>query len=385
MIQILNPQDCCGCTACSSICPKDAITMEPDALGFLYPKVNTDKCVDCGLCDKVCQFNDNYDKSLNYEQPKAFAVRHKREEEIIRSRSGAAFVAISDYVLNRGGVVYGVGYKNHFRVAHKRATTKDERDEFRGSKYVQSDLRGIFKLVKKDLQDGIFVLFSGTPCQTSGLNAYVGKKLRKNLLLIDIVCHGVPGPYLWRDYLKYIEKVNHDIIEVVNFRDKNKYGWKAHIESFKFLGGGGNNQYTTLFYQHIMFRHSCGVCHFANLKRPSDITLADFWGWEKSVPGFNDDDKGCSLVLINTDLGATLFNEVSSELNVVPVDVTNCLQNNLRQPTAPHPQRDEFEQYYKRHGFESAMIKYVEGGQLSYYSKRTIRKVKNLIKRLIRR
>lgn len=229
--------DCCGCTACASICNHDAISMESDALGFLYPKVDESKCTNCGLCEKVCAFNADYDKSLNFSTPEAYAARHKDMNEIMRSRSGAIFVAISDYILEQGGIVYGAGYKDHFRVAHKRATTKEERDEFRGSKYVQSDLTGVFRQVKQDLKNGMTVLFSGTPCQTSGLNSYVGKKLRENLILIDIVCHGVPGPYIWRDYLAYLEKKQGDTISVVNFRDKEKYGWKAHKETFKFKGG----------------------------------------------------------------------------------------------------------------------------------------------------
>ena len=237
MIRISDPADCCGCTACASICNHDAITMEPDALGFLYPKVDESKCIDCGLCEKVCAFNDNYDKSLNLPKPDAYAARHKDMDEIMKSRSGAAFVAISDYILEQGGVVYGAGYKDHFRVAHKRATTKEGRDEFRGSKYVQSDLTGVFHQIKQDLKNGLTVLFSGTPCQTSGLNSYVGKKLRENLVLIDIVCHGVPGPYIWRDYLDYLEKKQGDIITMVNFRDKERFGWTAHKETFTFGGG----------------------------------------------------------------------------------------------------------------------------------------------------
>ena len=238
MIKINDPADCCGCTACASICNHDAITMEPDALGFLYPKVDESKCVECGLCEKVCAFNENYDKTLNLPKPDAYAARHKDMDEVMKSRSGAAFVAISDYILEQGGVVYGAGYKDHFRVAHKRATTKVERDEFRGSKYVQSDLTGVFRMVKQDLKNGLTVLFSGTPCQTSGLNSYVGKKLRENLVLIDIVCHGVPGPYIWRDYLAYLEKKQGDTITMVNFRDKEVVGWKAHRETFKFRMGG---------------------------------------------------------------------------------------------------------------------------------------------------
>ena len=129
MIQITNKADCCGCTACASVCAHHAISMEPDAMGFLYPKIDTDKCTECGLCEKVCAFNPNYDKSLNLSEPQIYAARHKDIHEIETSRSGAAFIAISDYVLEQGGVVYGAGYAERFRVVHKRATNKEERNE----------------------------------------------------------------------------------------------------------------------------------------------------------------------------------------------------------------------------------------------------------------
>lgn len=234
MIHIVNPEECCGCTACVSICPQDAIKMEPDALGFLYPRVDLSMCVDCAACDNVCQFNDNYDTSANLPDPDVYGARHKDMREVEMSRSGAAFIAVSDWILSKGGVVYGAGYSDHFRVVHKRATTKEERNEFKGSKYVQSDLTGVFRNVKEDLKAGCIVLFSGTACQTSGLNAYVGRRLRENLYLVDIVCHGVPSPYIWRDFIAYLEKKHGDEIVWVNFRDKQKFGWNAHHETFKF-------------------------------------------------------------------------------------------------------------------------------------------------------
>lgn len=362
MIRINNPADCCGCTACASICAHDAITMKPDALGFLYPEVDKDKCVDCGLCDKVCAFNDHYDTSLNLEKPLVYGARHKDMNEVETSRSGAAFIAISDYILEQGGVVYGAGYTDHFRVVHKRATTKEERDEFKGSKYVQSDMTGVFRQVKKDLRDGLTVLFSGTPCQTSGLNSYVGKRLRENLFLVDIVCHGVPSPYMWRDYIAYLEKKQGSPIVWVNFRDKQKYGWAAHHETFKFKTGGGKMSFTFLFYKHIMFRKSCGNCHFANTKRPSDITIADFWGWEKTDKNFNADNKGCSLVLLNTEKGRKLFEAVHDRLNTMPVKLEDCLQPNMMHPSEIHPKREQFENDYSRRGFKYVYFKYGEEG-----------------------
>lgn len=237
-IRITNPADCCGCTACESVCPRNAITMQPDAMGFLYPMVDAGKCIECGLCEEVCAFNDHYDHTENLPEPLAYGARHKNMCEVETSRSGAAFIALSDVVLRAGGVVYGAGYADHFRVVHKRATTAEERDEFKGSKYVQSDLTGVFRQVKKDLQDGLTVMFSGTPCQTAGLASYIGKRLRANLFLVDIVCHGVPSPYIWRDFIDYIEKKHGDKVCWVNFRDKQKYGWAAHYETFNFVKGG---------------------------------------------------------------------------------------------------------------------------------------------------
>jgi len=353
MIKINNPEECCGCTACASICNYDAIIMKPDALGFLFPEVDTNKCTNCGLCEKVCAFHNNYDKSKNLSRPRVYGARHKNIDDVMKSRSGAVFVAVSDYILQYGGVVYGAGYTDHFRVVHKRATTKEERNEFRGSKYVQSDLTGIFRQVKQDLKNGITVLFSGTPCQTSGLNSYIGEKYREKLFLLDIVCHGVPSPFIWRDYITYIEEKEGDKIEIVNFRDKEINGWHAHIESFVFKEKKVNkNIYTRLFYQHIMLRQSCGNCFFCNTKRPSDITLADFWGWEKENNDANSDDKGLNLVLVNTNKGAELFAKCVGDLNCFEVSKDSYLQPNLIQPSKLHPKRQKLVDMYQKHGVE---------------------------------
>ncbi len=354
------PEDCCGCTACASVCTHDAIKMTPDSFGFYYPSINTSKCVNCGLCDNVCQFNDNYDKSLNLEEPIAYAARHKNDNEVLESRSGAAFVAISDYIIDKGGIVYGAGYKDHFRVCHKRAVTKYERDEFRGSKYVQSDLIGVFGQVKNDLKNGYTVLFSGTPCQTSALRSFVGKNNQDDLILIDIVCHGVPSPNIWRDYLAHVESKHKSKIIQVNFRDKKRFGWKNHKESFVLDSGAyiADNLYTELFYKNIILRKSCSNCHFTNLKRPSDITLADFWGWEKAVPDMNVDDKGISLVLINTNKGVSVFNSVKHNMNIRDIDIHQCQQARFTTPAMIHPLMDVFEKNYAELGFEPVLHKF---------------------------
>lgn len=384
MIQIKDKSDCCGCTACASICPKDAILMEPDVLGFKYPKVDLNKCIDCGLCEKVCAFNENYDKSLNLDEPDIYAARHKDIHEVETSRSGAAFIAISDYVLENGGIVYGVGYKDHFVVIHKRAMTKVERNEFKGSKYVQSDLDGIFRQVKNDLKDGKMVLFSGTPCQIAGLNSFVGKNLRENLILLDIVCHGVPSPYIWNDYLTYLETKYNSKIVKVNFRDKSRVGWSGHIESFLFKNGKKNEfkLYTNIFYQHLMLRPSCGKCYYTNFRRPSDLTLADYWGWEKISDSFNSDNKGCSLLLVNTMKGQYLLKAILDSLNLIKSSKEKCVQPNLQRPSVLNPNSVNFVIDYQKKGFNYIAKKYGNIGW-KYEINKFVNNTKSKIKQII--
>lgn len=360
MINIKDKAECCGCTACASICSHNAITMKPDVMGFMYPHVDESKCTDCGLCDKVCSFADNYDTSFNLDEPFCYGARHKDISQVETSRSGASFIAISDYILSLGGVIYGAGYTDHFRVVHKRATTPKDRDEFKGSKYVQSDLNTVFRQVKEDLNRGLSVLFTGTPCQTSGLRSYVGKRLTENLYLVDIICHGVPAPNIWRDYITYLEEKYGAIITEVNFRNKNKFGWKDHKESFKFNNGSeiATTLYTSLFYRNLMFRYSCGKCHFTNTKRPSDITLGDFWGWEKTNATANIDDKGLSLILCNTEKGKRLFDTISQDICYFPAALQDCLQSRLEYPVQLSKERDGFEAYYKSSNFKKLIRRY---------------------------
>lgn len=359
MIRINDKSDCCGCSACASVCSYNAITMKPDAMGFLYPETDVNKCVECGLCEKVCAFNDNYDKSLNLSVPEAYGARHKDMSEVETSRSGAVFVAISDWILEHGGVVYGAGYADHFRVVHKRAVTKEERDEFKGSKYVQSDMGDIFRRVKQDLREGRIVLFSGTPCQTAGLNSYIGKRYRENLYLVDIVCHGVPSPLLWEKYINFLEKMKNDQIVTVNFRDKQLFGWSSHHESFCFKKEPDKKViYSFTFYKDILIRKSCENCKYSNLKRPSDITIGDFWGYEKTCSEFNKDNKGISLILINTNKGLVFFNKIKERFTFKSVSINDCLQPNLQKPIGEDIKREKFEKDFKRFGFLFVSLKY---------------------------
>ncbi len=388
-VLIEDKQDCCGCTACVSICPHRAISMTPDSLGFLYPEVDYTKCTECGLCEKVCDFNLRRKRTTDQcSAPDIYAGKHKDVNEVALSQSGAAFVALSDWILDNGGVVYGVGYGEHFAAIHKKAVTKEERDEFRGSKYVQSDLNSIFPQIKKELQDGLLVMFSGTPCQVAGLSSYIGKKLRANLFLVDIVCHGVPSPKMWQDYLLYLEGKEKMKIIKPNFRNKEKYGWRSHVESFEFENGTVYT-YPFTFYSNINIRLSCGICPYTNMHRPSDVTIADFWGIEKTdAAELGDDNKGCSLFIVNNDKGRDWFDAIKSELIYKHVELNeNWLQPQLRYPMALHPKRMAFEIDYSKLGFEKTMKKYLYLGYkkniLMAISKILPTKIKNMIKRFL--
>lgn len=360
MVTIKDKARCSGCSACYSVCPHGAITMKPDKLGFRYPEVDLEKCTGCGLCDNVCAFT----AKLSYTMPvRSLAIRNKDMECLMESRSGGVFPALADYVISKGGTVYGATFDDEFMVVHNRAEASDNIHSFRGSKYVQSYMGDVFKLVREDLNEGRYVLFSGTPCQIDGLRSFVPEKLRERLILVDIVCHGVPSPYVWRDYLKYQEKIHRGKVQEVFFRDKKAYGWAAHKESYRINDVlYSDTSFTHLFYRHIMLRPSCGVCPYSNVKRTSDVTLADFWGWQKAVPNFNDDDRGVSLVLINTPKGDEIINGCSASLDMREVEIENCMQPNLRQPSVLDKDSRRFADDFADKGIEYVLKRYGNKG-----------------------
>jgi coenzyme F420-reducing hydrogenase beta subunit len=228
----------------------------------------------------------------------------------------------------------------------------------KGSKYVQSNLDGIFKSVKEDLKQNRLVLFSGTPCQVAGLKSYVGNKLAENLFLVDIVCHGVPSPKVWAEYLVWLKKKWNTSIDVVNFRDK-RFGWRVHKESYVTKNGLKYcNSFTRAFHKGLIIRQSCGACPFANTSRPSDLTLADFWGWEKNAPEWNKDDLGLSLVLVNTPKGKAWLAEAEAEVDARQFKLENCLQNQLKRPLKLNPESLQFQKLYAEKGFDYTMRKF---------------------------
>lgn len=365
MVDINNPEQCCGCSACSTVCSTHAISMLPDRLGFLYPVVDLNRCIDCGLCNKVCHFENRKAVEFKSLRPVAYAARNRSLSAVMASRSGAVFAALAEHIIEHGGVVYGALFDSLFRVVHKGVKSCEECGKLYKSKYAQSNTIGIFNKVLEDLSDGCRVLFSGTPCQVAALKSVVRGRFSGQIIYVDIVCHGVASPKIWSDYIEYWERVIGEKVVGAEFRDKGRFGWHAHVEHLEFASGKIYSQcFATLFYKHLILRPSCHVCPYASVERCGDITLADFWGWERSLSGVNSDDRGVSLILLSTTAGRRVLNEIAERLDIYPVDIDSAMQPNLLHPSPANPLASDFLKDYLSHGFEYVAKRY---GGLSGY------------------
>lgn len=311
MIKITRPENCCGCSACAQRCPKQCITMEEDPEGFLYPRIDLSKCIDCKLCEKVCPIiNPNEDK-----QPlEVYATINPDEETRKQSSSGGVFSLFATRIIQENGVVFGARFDENGEVKHDYTETLEGLAVFRGSKYVQSRIGNTYQKAESFLKSGKKVLFSGTPCQIAGLKRFLRKDY-DNLITVDFICHGVPSPKIWRHYLKVtcnqLARGKDYEIKAINFRNKDR-GWK----NFSFLLNlnvtgktnktlcepAGNNAYMKGFLGNLYLRPSCHYCAAKSGKSGSDITIADYWGVQKQNPSLND-DKGVSLAFYNTPKG----------------------------------------------------------------------------------
>ena len=265
-----------------------------------------------------------------FDKPIAYAFKHSSSDIVQLSRSGGIFTAISDYVLSHNGAVFGCVLSDDLQAHHIKATTENDRDKMRGSKYVQSRLDDCFLEVKNELLNGKIVLFSGTSCQVAGLKCFLKDLDTTKLYLLDIVCHGVPSPLVLKKYIEWQEKENNDRCIGFDFRNKIKGGWRSHFETVIFNNKEIDSSiYSTLFYEHCILRPSCFKCPYKSIMHPGDITIADFWNIENAAPEF-DDNKGVSLVLINNQKGKELFNISSQDMITKQCALENCMQPPLK-------------------------------------------------------
>lgn len=305
MIEVKDKKNCCGCSACASVCPRHCITMVEDSEGFLYPQVDEESCVNCGLCEKVCNELNPYDTR---EPLQVLAAINKDDEVRQKSSSGGIFHLLAEKTIREGGVVFGARFDENWQVVIDYAEDMKGVEAFMGSKYVQARMGKAYADAKRFLNEGRKVLFSGTPCQVAGLHKFL-RKPYDNLLSVDLICHGVPSPKVWRVYLEEVVKQGQSI-SCVEFRNKEK-GWKKFSFFLRYNGVGKTvsmlspfteNHYMKAFLSDIILRPSCYECKARGCSSQSDITIADFWGIETLLPEM-DDDKGTSLVLVNTNAG----------------------------------------------------------------------------------
>lgn len=317
--------ECSGCSACANLCPVDAIQMVEQLDGFLYPAIDEQKCIECGLCFDRCPAV-NRGKNNNDDEPECYAL-WAEEEVRMKSSSGGAFTIFAEYVLEQGGYVCGASWNSEWKVEHIIINKKEDLYKLRGSKYIQSSIdRSIYKEIKKLLVEGNKVLFTGCPCQVAGLKAYLGKNYEQ-LIMVDIVCHGVPSPKAFNKFLKTVSKSTNpeydeehflEQIGCIDFRNKHTYGWNHSLE-IKFSNGveyskrKAETAWYASFSNTINCRESCGHCNYATLPREGDITMGDFWGVEDFKEDW-DDRKGTSIVLANNDRGKEVINIVKERI-----------------------------------------------------------------------
>lgn len=365
MIEIKNPIDCCGCTACESICAHNAITMKEDEEGFLYPVLNVSSCVECGLCNNVCPIVSRKSSRLSPTYKKIYAIRNKNKNTLLKSSSGGAFSLIAKYIIDHGGYVVGAIYNENMIVCHTITNDMAGVEKMRGSKYSQSNMGNTFRDVKKLLRNGEFVLFTGTPCQVDGLKKFLRKDY-KNLLTMDVVCHAVPSPKIFNEYLQYVEKrLNKRIVNLI-MRDKQKHGW-SHIFSYRYIFNDGTEKcdplwiknWGTIYFSRLIDRPSCHHCLYTNYSRCSDITVADFWD-DKKLRKDIYSNYGTSLFIVNTQSGSEVFDEIKDTCYYWDITKNESYQPCLETPTIANPLRMDFWIFYKKNGFIKTYNKFFD-------------------------
>lgn len=374
---------CSGCHACYSICPKRCITMQEDEEGFLQPSIDETKCIDCGLCRRVCPVI-NKDKCGSEGQ--AYACINNNEAERMQSSSGGVFVLLAKAVLQNNGIVFGAAFDEQLVVRHIGVEKTEMLVKLQGSKYVQSCVGDTYIQAKTALDNGRQVLYSGTPCQIDGLLNYLQKPY-DNLYAVDMVCHGTPSPKCFEKYLQYREELSKSKVHNVFFRSKST-GWARFSVRMDFENGESyeknhpDDLYMKAFLKNHSLRRSCYACASKTLNRRSDITLADFWGIEQECPQLYD-DKGTSLILVNSARGRELFNQVKEKMKTVSVDIDVVSRYNMPavKSVSKPKNRERFLKMLEKTSFEYAVKRCVQKSSI----RKNLGKVKRWIKRMCKK
>lgn len=354
MIRLDKKEKCCGCEACKQICPRKCIEFKYDEEGFMYPKINEKDCVDCGLCEKVCPIQNETPHRKPFEVLAAF---NKNESVRKESSSGGIFYLLAKKTIENNGVVFGAKFNKTWGIEHDFTENVECIQPFMGSKYVQSRIGESFIKVRTFLKQGRLVLFSGTPCQVKALRLFLRKEY-KNLLLVEVVCHGVPSPILWQKYIReqYYKEKN-TIIEKLSFRWKVSRWETFHLYCKSSTGGKlkeksepfNDSLWGKAFVQNLFLRPSCYSCPIKQLSSGSDITLGDFWGIDNFHKEFND-HKGASLMMVNTEKAKSFIEDIP--FNQVESKYEYAIFRNkvIEKPYEYNPKREFFYKYYIRHG-----------------------------------
>lgn len=380
MISISEKLNCCGCSACVQMCPKQCISMVEDEEGFLYPCVDRTLCIDCGSCENVCPVCN---EKAEEEEITAYAAYAKSDDIRLKSSSGGLFTLFAKQVLSDNGVVFGAAFDKNFMVHHISIASEEELYKLQGSKYLQSRIENTYQEAERYLKFGRKVLFTGTACQIAGLKKFLGKEYEQ-LYTVDVLCHGVPSPKVWKRYLDYQEKCHGGAVTRTFFRQKD-FGWKTYALKLQFSNSSAYEQifskdlFMQMFLSNICLRPSCHACKFKDLNRPSDITIGDSWGIENYMPDM-DDDKGTSVVLVHSQKGQELLGLCQSEMQFREADVDKILPPTAdsRKPVAIHSGRTSF---FEKLNAGCAMPELAKVIRPSFL-RRVVRKCKtNIIKR----
>lgn len=321
---------CCGCGACADACPVQAIRMVSDGEGFRYPELSGADCVRCGRCAAVCPLKA---ERTAHQENLFFGARSNALRS--GSSSGGVFAVLAEEILERGGAVFGAAYGTDMAVVHREARNREELQGLRQTKYVQSRLDGVYARIQALLQEGRWVLFCGTPCQTHALRRFLGGP-HPALLLADLVCYGAPSPGLWRKYTALLERRHGGKLTAFSFRDKRAHD-NGHTRSYtaggrEYAASLSGDPFCRLYFANLSIRPACHACRYCTPDRESDFTLGDFWGIERVRPEW-DDGMGTSLVILHTEKARQVWEQIRGGLDWFPCRQADALQPRLLEPT----------------------------------------------------